>query len=322
MSCWRKRCTEVSGLLQIGVLADSAGKVSYLTASVTRAGHRVLVSSQLNNIPQAEVDAWLVDVALEQDETNSQLVEQFLESSTVPVIVCDSSEHRAGSDEHSAWLRRTVDKLQRLGGEFNLQQVSRARNLWVLAASTGGPAAVKAFLSQVPAGLDLAFIYVQHIDEGYTPTLIKMMAEAGAFRVELARQGAVVEPGVMIVVSARTSVELLENGTLMPSDRPWGGCYAPSVDELAANVARVYRQAAGMIVFSGMGDDGAAASRLIRQQGGQVWAQTPASCVSSSMPDAALAAGCVDFTGTPEELADALAERWSTPLIVEEEHAK
>lgn len=295
------------GLLQIGILADSTGKLSYLTASVSQAGHRVTVSSQLGDIPAAEVDAWVLDVALEQTDAQSQLVEEFLENSTVPVIVCDSSEYRAGSEEHNAWQRRMVSKLQRLGGEFNLQQVRRAGHLWVLAASTGGPAAVKAFLSRIPAGLDLGFIYVQHIDEGYTPTLIKMMSEASTWQVDLASQGMVVQPGSVTLVTARACVELLDNGTLMFVGRPWGGCYAPSIDELAANVARVYRQRAGMIVFSGMGDDGTAASRLIRQQGGRVWVQTPTSCVSSSMPDEALAAGCVDFTGTPEELADALA---------------
>ena len=306
--------------LRVGILVDSAVKQHCLTGLVTQAGHQVACITILLNAapatPDTPVDAWIVDVTAdhsakaEQDETqlaHEQFVEHLLENATVPVILSDSSEYSEGSDEHKAWLRRTTERLQRLSGDINLQQSERARRLWVLAASTGGPAAVKEFISYLPAELGIAFVYVQHIDAHYSATLIRMMSGAGHYPAALACQGAVLQPDGITLISAERRVDILENGTLLVSEKPWGGCYAPSIDQVVANVARIYRERSGLIVFTGMGDDGAASARLIKQQGGQVWVQTPASCTSSSMPEAALATNCVGFSGTPQELAQQLA---------------
>ena len=306
--------------LRVGILVDSAVKQHYLTGLVTQAGHQVAcITILLNAAPATSdtpVDAWIVDVTAdhsantEQDATHlahDQFVEHLLENATVPVILSDSSEYSEGSDEHKAWLRRTTDRLQRLSGDINLQQTERAPRLWVLAASTGGPAAVKEFISHLPAELGIAFVYVQHIDAHYSTTLIRMMSGAGHYPAALACQGAVLQPDGITLISAERRVDILENGTLLVSEKPWGGCYAPSIDQVVANVARIYRERSGLIVFTGMGDDGAASARLIKQQGGQVWVQTPASCTSSSMPEAALATNCVGFSGTPQELAQQLA---------------
>src|SRR5690606_15360447 len=134
----------------------------------------------------------------------------------------------------------------------------------------------------------------------------RMMGSAGRYSAQLATDGRVLQQDSLTLVTADRRVDILENGTLSISDERWTGCYAPSIDQVVANVARTYRDASGLIMFTRMGDDGADSCRLLKQQGGQVWAQTPASCTSSSMPEAALANGCVNFTGTPVELAHQL----------------
>lgn len=307
------------GALRIGILVDSAAKQQHLTSLVTQAGHKILCSSVLskmaldNNDTTEQPDAWIIDVVAdhsaitEVNAANAQLLDHLLESVTVPVILSDSSEYIEGSDDHRAWLRRMTLRLQRLSGDINLQQTERAPFLWVLAASTGGPAAVKEFFSHLPAELGIAFIYVQHIDANYSTTLIRMMSSAGSYPASLACHGTVLQRDAITLITAERRVDILENGTLLVTEQPWGGCYAPSIDQVAANVARVYREHSGLIVFTGMGDDGAASGRLIKQQGGQVWVQTPASCTSASMPEAALATTCVSYSGTPKELAQQLA---------------
>lgn len=302
--------------LRIGILVDDLLKRQYLSKSIEDAGHSLVRAALLRETEPLEgvaADAWIVDVAVPAEEesegSNRQLavLEALLESVTVPLIVSDSGDCVPGSDEHNAWLKRTMARLRQLAGDINLQSLTKAEHLWVLAASTGGPAAVREFISNLPPDLGLAFVYVQHIDNHYGATLVKMM-NASPYPASLAVQGAVLQENRMLIVTARERMEVLANGTLALNEAPWGGPYAPSADQFAANVAWVYGPRAGLIVFSGMGDDGASACRLIKQRGGQVWAQSPASCASSSMPDSALATGCVDFTGTPEQLAHHLAE--------------
>jgi chemosensory pili system protein ChpB (putative protein-glutamate methylesterase) len=311
--------------LRIGILVDSLLKQQYLGNMVVQAGHKIgfayvlKVSAALPSLVQ-HVDAWVVDVNepddgeehREQKAAIVALIDDLLELAQVPVIVNDATELTQGSAEYNNWVRRMLQRLERLNGDINLQAGSVASEVWVLAASTGGPAAVKDFLKQLPPALKVAFVYVQHIGSGQAETLVKMMSGAGHYPVSIAQQGSVLTNGSITLVTADCSVNIHDNGTLVVTKNPWGGCYSPSIDQVTANVARVYRQHSGLIIFSGMGDDGAASSRLIKQQGGKVWVQTPEQCTIASMPDAAIAAGTVSFIGTPPELADALATLKST----------
>jgi chemotaxis response regulator CheB len=69
-------------------------------------------------------------------------------------------------------------------------------------------------------------------------------------------------------------------------------------------VSRHYGTNANAIVFSGMGNDGTAGCREIAGNGGMVWAQTPETCVISSMADSVRNEGLVTMSGTPNELAE------------------
>lgn len=310
---------QVSGL-SIGILVDSPLKQQYLGNMVVQAGHKigfaysVSASSAPPSLAQT-VDAWVVDVnepeegadVSEQKAALLELIDDLLEQASVPVIVNDAAEMTLNSADYNNWVRRMLQRLERLSGDINLQASGGASEVWVLAASTGGPAAVKDFLKQLPPELNIAFVYVQHIDSGQAETLVKMMSSAGRYSVSIAKQGSVLSDNTITLVTADRSVNIHDNGTLVVGKNPWGGCYSPSIDQVTANVARVYRQRSGIIIFSGMGDDGAASCRLIKQQGGKVWVQTPAQSTIASMPEAAIATGTVSFTGTPPELADALA---------------
>ncbi|GGY82595.1 protein-glutamate methylesterase [Cellvibrio zantedeschiae] len=316
--------------LSIGILVDSPLKQQYLGNMVVQAGHKIgfawslSASSVLPGIQQ-NVDAWVVDVNEpdDGDETNSQkmalsaFIDNLLEQTSVPVIVNDAAELTQSSADYNNWVRRMLQRLERLSGDINLQASGGASEVWVLGASTGGPAAVKDFLKQLPPELNVAFVYVQHIDSGQAETLVKMMSSAGRYSVSIARQGSVLSDNTITLVTADRSVSIHDNGTLVVGKNPWGGCYSPSIDQVTANVARVYRQRSGIIIFSGMGDDGAASCRLIKQQGGKVWVQSPEQSTISSMPEAAIATGTVSFTGTPPELADALA-RLKSPRSIKQ----
>lgn len=298
--------------LRIGLLVDRVDKGYYLAEAVALAGHQVsrsvlLGGPEADGLDPNQADAWVVDLSLSlsQAQVAPQALEKLLDLR--PLILGDSGDYAPGSEPHQAWLRRILVKLRQLTGDLNLAAAPRAEQLWILAASTGGPAAVSDFLSRLPEGLNVALLYIQHIDQSYTDTLLKMMSR-GTFNTVLAAEGQVLTRGQLVVVSSRERVKVLANGTLSFPGEPWAGAYAPSVDQLVAEAAHLYGERLGLIVFSGMGEDGAAASRLVRRYGGQVWAQAPASCVSPSMPEAVLACRTVTTSGTPEELAQCLVK--------------
>lgn len=306
--------------LRIGILADTALQQHALREAVTATGHKVGQSfltdscdSEQLAAAQSALDVWLVDVDFSQ--RLGQRLESWLAQNPLPVVIGEGTETKPGTEDNKTWLRRLSNKLRQLNGQLNLAQhpIGVAKEIWVLAASTGGPEAVKQFVEALPQELGVAFIYVQHIDSGFEKTLTDVMNRKGSYPAYEVKHGDVLHANSIAVLRSDQCVEILENATLMVKDEPWPGPYSPSADQVIANVARNFPGRCGAIIFSGMGDDGAVSSRLMRQRGGPVWVQSPETCACASMPEAAIAinstAGTreagVDAIGTPQALASA-----------------
>jgi len=304
--------------LSIGLIADTTVQLHTLSQIVEVCGQKVVfssvvqedIASQLGNLA-APVQAWLVDVSDATLCWSDGWLETWLEQVNEPIVFSGGDCPVAGSAQFPDWSRRMCNKMQHLSGAVNLaeQQLSdllsdRIDSIWVLAASTGGPAAVKTFLSQLPPQLGVAFIYVQHIDKEFGQTLVQVLSKNSHYPAYSVEHGSLLKNDSVAVIAAEYWTELQANGTFVMKNEGWAGCYSPSIDQIVANVARTVGSRGNVIIFSGMESDGAISSRLIKQQGGQVWVQSPQSCISSSMPESALAAGQVDETATPEALAE------------------
>lgn len=313
--------------LRLGVVVDSEDKLYYLKAAALESGHevvRTLVMDTATDTAPAEtrVDAWVADLALAEgvqpvDAEAARILEETIDAVDVPVVFCDSSELADSPAERDIWRRQLKLRLRRLGGDVSLVHHKQAEFIWILAASTGGVGAVKEFLQHLPGQLGVGFLYAQHIDQGYSSVLANLVNKTGAYQAVLANTGSVIASDTVTVIDPVHRVEVLENATLLVHEEPWAGPYHPSINQLAANVARALRVPAGLIVFSGMGDDGVLGGRLIKQRRGRVWAQAPDTCVIASMPEAVIRSGCVDRVGTPRELAEALVTFVGTSLYSE-----
>lgn len=296
--------------LRVGLLLDNLslkGKYQHLIQAQlgSLAG---TYDARSDALPDVEVDAWLVALG---EELESPALDAWLENQKAPILFDDALHCHDDS-----WQRRLEKKLQQLAGMVSLEASRRGgsanaiRAVWVLGASTGGPAAVKTFLQSVPQGLGIAFVYAQHIDQGFDVTLAQVISRGSAYGAVLAGHGGLLLPDSVTIVRPDRETELLANGTLLVHPRRWAGPYSPAINQVVANVASVYGGRSGAIIFTGMGDDGKAGCRLMKQQGGEVWVQTPESCTVSSMPDEVLRTGVSSQMGTPEQLARAIHQRY------------
>ncbi len=179
----------------------------------------------------------------------------------------------------------------------------------VLAASMGGPNAVKAFLDALPSDLDLpvAFLYVQHIDPYMQELLPRILVRQNNWRSRLIKDEPVLlTAGEILIVPATRMLSMDAKGLLTPLDTRWPGQYQPSINEVLLRASQAFSDRLLTIVFSGMGEDGIQAAQQVTQQHGLIWAQTAISCDCSSQPDAMRATGQVTFNGSPEMLAQKL----------------
>jgi chemotaxis response regulator CheB len=178
-----------------------------------------------------------------------------------------------------------------------------ADRIWVLGASIGGPQAVKEFLTCLPKSLPMAFIIAQHIGKGFVPLLSEQMARICHCRVVGPLSGKVLANNDLLVTPTDKKIVFNSAGELILRPQTEPTKYTPSIDQVMTSVAERFGPRAGAIVFSGMGDDGMRGVEAIARNRGIVWAQSPDSCVISSMSDHARETGCVQYSGTPAELA-------------------
>ena len=178
-----------------------------------------------------------------------------------------------------------------------------------IAASTGGPAALQAVVSGLPAAFPAAVVIVQHIPRGFTRSLAERLDARSAIPVREARHGDAVEPGRVLLAPAGIHTRLVRvRGSVEVSleEEPSEALHRPSADVLLASAAEVYGALAVGVVLTGMGSDGTEGLRAIREKGGLTLAEAEETCVIFGMPKAAIETGAVDDVVSLDDLAGKL----------------
>lgn len=332
---------------RIAIIADTSLQRHVLQQALTGSGYNVVLNSDPARLDQetlaaCETDLWLVDLAQLED---SPLVDSLLEQTRSPVLFGEGHAPQRHSEHYPRWERRLFGKLKRLIGDpsaavgpslealmddgqrpprlplpesladTQLAAGEPARQVWLLAASLGGPSAVKAFLDALPGGLPVGFIYAQHIDAGFEKALPQAVGRHSQWHVNPARSGDSVRCGEVVVAPIGQELGFSSDGLMQFFDRPWPEPYSPSIDQMMLNLAQQFGAQCGVIAFSGMGSDGSAAAAYVRRQGGEIWTQRADSCACASMPDSLREGGYSAHSGDPRELAELLVNHLAAQCV-------
>ena len=182
----------------------------------------------------------------------------------------------------------------------------------VVGASTGGPQAVQTLLESIPAAVPLAMLLAQHMPEKFTATFAERLSRRSSFSVREAEDGDVVAVGRVLVAPGGHHLELARDagGVLRAAVRPGErerGRYCPSVDRLFTSAAALLGPRVCAAVLTGMGNDGEAGVKAVREAGGLTLAEAEATAVVYGMPLAAVETGAVAEVLGLEALAARLA---------------
>lgn len=174
-----------------------------------------------------------------------------------------------------------------------------------IVASTGGPAALARILSTLPADFPIPLLVVQHVAEGFGSGFASWLRSQSVLPVELAEHGARITPGKVLL--APTGKHLMVSlGRVRLDDGPPVRGHRPSGTALLASLAKEYGGRAAGLVLTGMGDDGAAGLKLLRDRGGLTIAQGAASAMVYGMPKVAAELGAAEHVLELEEIVPAL----------------
>jgi two-component system, chemotaxis family, protein-glutamate methylesterase/glutaminase len=177
-----------------------------------------------------------------------------------------------------------------------------------IGASTGGPGAIVEVLRGLPASFELPVLLVLHIGAPFATAFVEWLDGQSDRRVVEAADG-------MRVVTLAGSVAMappewhlaVRDGRLSLSDAPERHSCRPSIDVLFESVAQGYGARAVGCLLTGMGRDGAAGLRLMRDSGGITIAQDEATSVVYGMPREAARLGAVEHVLPIGAIGPALA---------------
>lgn len=321
---------------RVGVVSDSNLQRLALAQAVKGHGYELGINTAPDKLDEAaldsaDLDVWVVDLQDEDDE----FLDRLLDHSAVPILFGLEQAPAQGTRNYPRWERRVFVKLMETVGEpvldESLDVLEQAEPVSapvmielppeitahhadglelvvVLAASLGGPAAVKDFLDCIPRGLPAAFVLAQHIDERMQATLTRVLVRHNGMPCKIAEAGDRLCHGELLIAPVASEIDFDESGAVIVRGIKWDGPYSPSIDQMLANVTRRFGSRAGAVIFSGMGGDGSISGPQLVEAGGFIWAQTAETCACSSQPDSMRATGVVTFNGTPAELAAHLVE--------------
>jgi len=306
-------------------------------------------------IVRLEPDVITLDIEMPRMDGLSFL-RKLMEHRPMPVIIISSLTQRGSATAIEALRAGAVDVIPKPGGPYSIGEITetlRGRILGIremktpraarvhhepvpatavsfdhvrpghglitIGASTGGPQAIEALLTRLPAACPPILI-AQHMPEHFTRTYAERLDKICPMRVVEAVDRQVVESGVAYVAPGNRHMLVEREGVKLVihlSDAPTVHHQRPAVDVLFRSVARLKAVKIVALLLTGMGQDGADGMVDLRQHGAETIAEHEQSCVVFGMPREAIARGgavhVASLLRMPGLIADCFAKLLTKP---------
>jgi two-component system, chemotaxis family, response regulator WspF len=198
----------------------------------------------------------------------------------------------------AAALLATIDRIARVNATRSerlapkpaappVRPMSRTGGLVAIGSSAGGPAALAKVLGGLPRDFPASIVIVQHVDERFAIGMADWLNQVSPLPVRVAGEGDQPSPGTVLLASTRDHLTLKSADRLGYSPDPADFVYRPSVDVFFQSVSSRWRGDVVGVLLTGMGRDGAAGLKALRDKGWHTIAQDRASSAVYGMPKAA-----------------------------------
>jgi two-component system, chemotaxis family, protein-glutamate methylesterase/glutaminase len=177
-----------------------------------------------------------------------------------------------------------------------------------IGVSTGGPNALARMLPQLPADIGVPIVIVQHMPPLFTKSLANSLNAKCAIEVREAASGDHLQPNIAFIAPGGKQMKIVAGADgkqrviKITDDAPENNC-KPSVDYLFRSVADHYIGRATGVIMTGMGSDGSAGLKLMKNNGATIIAQDESTCVVYGMPKEPTESGVAHIVAPLDSIA-------------------
>jgi two-component system, chemotaxis family, CheB/CheR fusion protein len=157
------------------------------------------------------------------------------------------------------------------------------QQLIVIGCSAGGVEALSILLASLPVPFPAPIVIAQHLDPTRPSHLSEVLARRSKLPLHKLDQPTKLEPGIVYIVPSGFHVQIQDHTVqrvAAHAERP-----KPSVDMLLDTAAEAYGEDLIAVILTGMGSDGTIGARRVKERGGTVLIENPATAKFPSMPE-------------------------------------
>jgi two-component system chemotaxis response regulator CheB len=194
-----------------------------------------------------------------------------------------------------------------------LELSPRCVRVVAIGASTGGPQALNSILAELPPDFAAAVVVVQHMADGFIEGLAGWLDSTCALPVSVGGNGKRLMPGTVTIAPSGLNFLVHDELRVTTHQPPASQYHVPGIDATFMSIAdTVGREAVG-VLLTGMGRDGAAGMKCLRDVGGFTIAQDEQTSAVYGMPAAAVANDAVDLQLPLDDIGTAI-RRLAAPI--------
>ncbi|MET0547252.1 MAG: chemotaxis-specific protein-glutamate methyltransferase CheB [Caulobacterales bacterium] len=245
-------------------------------------------------------------VSLHIDAFGAQLVAKVRNAAKAKIRASLRLKERVR--KNAAGAKSSAQKAR--AGSVRTIEKAEGEGVVLVGASTGGPPALEALLTALPADFAWPLIIAQHMPGSFTGALAKRLDRLCGLEVVEVTHAVRIKPGQAYIGHGDSDLVVARRGgrlvaTSVPSQADY--LWHPSVDRLVRS-ALEHMEPSQLIgvLMTGMGNDGASAMALLRERGGRTIAESEETAVVWGMPGELVKAQGADWVLPLPEIAERL----------------
>jgi two-component system chemotaxis response regulator CheB len=168
---------------------------------------------------------------------------------------------------------------------------------------------LQTILSALPKDFPIPLLIVQHIAPGFLPGMVDWLNQTTGLRIHIAAHGATPLPGHAYIAPDDFHMGITPGGRIALARDAQENGLRPAVSYLFRSIAHTCGQHGTGVLLTGMGKDGAAELKLMRDGGAFTIAQDRDSSVVHGMPGEAIDLGAACVVLAADRIAAALVTR-------------